>query len=306
MAFESLKQELRDVAFTAPTPFTPDGERIDDEALVEHVSWLREAGARVLIPCGNTGEYYSLSNPERIEAVEKTVEAMEGDGTVVGGAGGSKKNVVDLAHEYEEAGADGILVMYPSHTYLHEDGVREYYEEIAANTDLGVILYKRGDQLSDSVIQDLSTIDNVVAVKYAVNDIASFTATVENTPGDVVFSTGIAERFAPSFAAEGAEGFTTGLGAFLPNAALDLMEALRAGEYDRAREIRDVLWPIEEFRDETGPGNHMEAANNVPAVKHGIELMGIYESPVREPLVDLTESDRERLEGHIETAQSKL
>jgi len=306
MPYKELKECLQDVAFTAPTPFTDGGDRVDYEALHDHISWLYEAGVRLMIPCGNTGEYYSLSNTERVEIVEATIEAMDRQGTVIGGAGGSTKNVLSLAEQYEDAGADGVMVMYPSHTYLHNDGVRQYYQKIADETDLPIVLYKRGDRLTDEVIKDLSTIDNVVAVKYAINDIAAFSKIVENTPGDVVYSTGIAERFAPAFALEGAEGFTTGLGAFLPEAPLEMMDALRSGNYDRAREIRNLLRPIEDLRQETGPNNHMEAANNVPVVKHGIRLKGVYDSPVREPIVELSDADRERLERYVDTVEAEL
>lgn len=306
MGYGPLKENLRGVAFTIPTPFTADGEKVDHEALAAHVEYLRDAGARAIIPCGNTGEYYSLSNSERVAVVETTVEAMDGQGAVVAGAGGSTKNTIQLIRQYEEAGADAVMVMYPVHTYLHETGVRRYYEEIAAATDLGVVLYKRGERLSASVIKALSTIENVVAAKYAVNDIKSFTAAVENTPGEIVFTNGIAERFAISFASEGAEGITTGIGNFVPEATLELMNELRNGNYDRARKWRNLLWPIEELRDETGRNNHMSAANNVPVVKYGLELAGLYGGPVREPLVDLSDTDRKRLENYYEAIRSEL
>ncbi|WP_152043136.1 dihydrodipicolinate synthase family protein [Salinigranum salinum] len=300
MTFEALKTNLRDAAFTTPTPFSADGDAVRHDALADNLRFLRDAGAGVVIPNGNTGEYYSLSHEERVAVVETTVETVGDDLTVVAGLGGSTKTALSLLSAYEDAGVDGVMVMYPAHTYLHEEGVADYYRCIADATDLGVVLYKRGPRLSVENVATLTAIENVVAVKFAQNDVNLFARAVAESEGDVVWSVGIAERFVPSFAAEGADAFTTGIGNFVPGAVLALMDAIRDGDLDRARHVRDVLRPYEELREEPGAGNHMSAGNNVPAVKYGLELAGQYGGPVREPLVDLAERDRERCESYYE------
>lgn len=294
-----LRESLRSVAFTTPTPFSSDGERVLHEDIAANARTLYDAGARVFIPCGNTGEYYSLSQSERIEVVESTVDALPDDATVVGGAGGSTKNAVELLEAYEAAGADAAMVMYPRHTYVHEQGLIDYYRSLTEATDLGVVLYKRGDLLSETVLQELSTIDDVVAVKYAVNDVKLFSRLVESLDGDVEWLNGVAERYALSYAIEGADGFTTGIGNFVPQPVLALADALSAGEWDRARQIRDALRPLEDFREESGGGVAFSAAKNVPVVKYGQELQGMVGGPVREPLVELSQAGRERVERYL-------
>lgn len=298
MDYESLKHDLRDVAFTNPTPFDEDGERIVHDELASNVEFVRDAGAQVIVPCGNTGEYYSLSNEERTAVVETTAEAFGDAGSTVGGVGGSTKNATMLADRYADVGADAIMVMHPVHTYVHEDGLLDYYRTIVDDTDLGVVLYKRGPELTHDHIRELSERENVVAVKYAVDDITAFSNAVRTTPGDIVWMDGIAERFAPAFSLEGAEGFSTGIGNFAPEQVLALQEALEDGDMSRAKEIRDLLRPYEDLRQETGPNNRFGSANNVPAVKFGLELAGRYGGPVREPLVELSDADRERAEEY--------
>ncbi len=119
---------------------------------------------------------------------------------------------------------------------------------------------------------------------------------MQTTPGDIVWINGIAERYAPSFSLEGAEGFSTGIGNFVPEQVLALQEALEDGDLHRATEIRDRLRSYEDLRQGTGANNRFGSANNVPAVKYGLDLVGQYGGPVREPLVDLSEVDRERAE----------
>lgn len=306
MNYRELKQQLAGVAVTPTTPFSEDGDSVRFDELRGNVEHLVQAGIPVLLPCGNTGEYYSLSDEERVRIVEETVAAAGDEAAVIAGAGGSTKHVSQLAEQYRDAGADGIMVMHPSHTYVHRDGLRRYYERIAASTELGVVLYKRGPEVMDEMLTDLTETENVVGVKYAVNDISGFSDAVASASGDAVWSDGIAERFAPSFALEGAEGFTSGIGAFVPELPLALMDALRNQEWDRARELRDIARPYEDFRDETGGDSPFASANNVPAVKYGMELAGLYGGPVREPLTELSDEDKERAETLYHEIEERL
>ncbi|AHG01653.1 dihydrodipicolinate synthetase (plasmid) [Halostagnicola larsenii XH-48] len=304
MARDVLRERFRDVAFTTAVPFSADGSDVLFDDLADNLEKQYEAGARLFIPCGNTGEYYSLTDEERIEIVATHVEATGDEATIAGGVAGSLPEVSRLSDAYEDAGADAIMVMDPDHTYVHKRGLANYYHRICDATDLGVVIYKRGPAVSRDVIADVSERENVVAVKYAVDDVAAFSRTVAETPGEVTWLNGIAERYACSFAIEGATGYTTGLGNFAPEATLALFEAIRADDWDRARSIQRLLRPIEDLRAESGEENELAAANNVPVVKHGMDLAGYTGGPVRDPLVNLSAADETRLEKYYEAVQS--
>jgi 4-hydroxy-tetrahydrodipicolinate synthase len=300
MSHEQLKQHLRAVSFTTTAPFSEDGEDVRYDEAARITKAILEAGGRSFIPCGNTGEFYSLTDAERLGLVETSVDVVGEDGVVIAGVAGSTQEVIAQAREYETLGADAVMVHDPDHTYIHQEGLKEYYRRLADATDLGVVMYKRGPELSIPVISELSTIDNVVGLKYAVNDVAAFSKTVREVPGDIVFSTGNAERFAPAYALEGAKGFTTGIGAVAPKVPLALQQALEEEDWERALAIRDLVRPYEDLREETGPNNSLSAANNVPAIKYGLDLAGLYGGPVREPIVELSAKDKERVEEYYE------
>lgn len=299
MTYDELREKLRNVGFTTTTPFTEDGSRVRYEAIETNARTLYDAGARVFIPCGNTGEYYSLSASERIKVVESTVNALPADATVIGGAGGSTKTTIELLEAYEAADADAAMIMYPRHTYLHEEGLIDYYRTLASTTELGIVVYKRGPLLTESVLNSVTSLDNVLAVKYAVNDIKGFSGLVESISGDVVWLNGVAERFAPAYALEGAEGFTTGIGNFVPAPVLALSRALSEEDWQRAKRIRTALRPFEDLREEDGGAVSFSSAKNVPSVKAGMDHQGLYGGPVREPLVDLSAEDRHRISDYI-------
>ena len=300
MNHDDLKQHLRGVAFTTPVPFSEDGEEVLHNELKTNTQAILDAGGETLIPCGNTGEYYSLTDEERVNFVKTTVDTVGSDGAVIAGAAGSTSDAIDLIEQYENAGADGIMIHDPDHTYIHQQGLIQYYKRLAAATDLGIVLYKRGPELSLPVISELSTVDNIVGLKYAVNDIDAFSETVRETKGNIVLSTGNAERFAPAYALEGSEGFTTGIGSFAPKVCLALQRALEQEDWERALQIRDLVRPYEKLREKPGPNNNPSAANNVPAIKYGLELAGRYGGPVREPLVRLSQEDKRQAEQYYD------
>lgn len=298
MVSHSLSERFRDVAFTTAVPFSEDTTDIRYEALAENVSQVYDAGAQLFIPCGNTGEYYSLTDEERIAVVETHVEATGDEATVAAGAAGNVAEITELTTAYEDAGADAIVVMHPNYTYMHESGLADYYHRICDATDLGVVIYKRGPEITRDVLVELIEREEVVAVKYADDDIREFSHTVEDADGDVTWLNGIAERYALSFAIEGAEGYTTGIGNFVPEATLSLFDAIHAEEWERARRLQRMLRPLEDIREKSGDGNEIAAANNVPVVKYGMDLAGYEGGPVREPLVELTDGDAARVEKH--------
>ncbi|QRV17967.1 dihydrodipicolinate synthase family protein (plasmid) [Haloterrigena salifodinae] len=300
----SLSERFQDVAFTTAVPFGDAGSDVLIDALADNLAKQYDAGARLFIPCGNTGEYYSLTDEERIEIVETHVAATGDEATIAGGVAGSLEEVNRLADAYEDAGADAIMVMHPDHTYLHRRGLANYYHRICDATDLGVVIYKRGPEVPREVLVDLSERENVVAVKFAVDNVKEFSQTVADAPGEVTWVNGIAERYALSFAIEGAEGYTTGLGNFAPAATLALFDAVEDENWERARSIQRLLRPIEDLREEPGEGNALSGANNVSVVKRGMDLAGYTGGSLRDPLVDLAADDAARLEEHYETLQS--
>lgn len=302
--YEQLKAGLENVAFTLTTPFTNDGAAIASGKMRENLEFLEQNDVELYVPCGNTGEYYSLTDEERVESVQITAETVSDGSMVLAGAGGSTGHVIDLAHQYEAVGASAVMIMHPGHTHIHEQGLVAYYRKIMEAIDLPIVIYKRGPELSRKVLVKLSADEGVIGIKYASSDITEFTAMVQRADSDVVWINGLAERYAPAFALEGATGFTTGIGNFLPKQSLELFSAIESSDWSRATAIRNELSALEEIRDGTGSGNQLGSANNVPVVKYGMEIADLYGGPVREPLSPLDSEAANQVENNYDAITS--
>ena len=279
----ALVERLKGVFVTTVTPFDSNGQ-IDYDRIAANTEFLVDAGIRVLVPCGNTGEFTSLSLDEAKRVTAATVDAARERAAVIAGVGWSLPMAIELASHAAESGADGVMTHHPVHTYIDRDGLRRYYDKLIDALDIGLVLYKRGPELTDQLIAELVANDTVVGVKYAVNDLNAFANLVHDSGADVAWLCGTAERWAPFFHLAGAAGFSSGLANFAPHESLALFDALSIGEWDRAMEIRARLTPFEEIRQGRFQGN------NVPAVKEVMRMLGLCESYVREPLLELDQA----------------
>lgn len=282
---KNLVAQLRSVVVTTVTPFNAAGE-VDYAACAAHARFLVEQGISVLTPCGNTGEFSSLSIEEAKRVVATVAEAVGGRAVVIAGVGWSSRIAADLAQAAKAAGADCVMVHHPVHTYIDREGLVGYYQRIMDAADIGVVLYKRGPALTDQLIADLVEEDQVLGVKYAVNDLDAFTELVASSTAEVAWICGTAEPWAPFFHLAGAAGFTSGLANFAPKKALALHAALRAGDYAGAMAIRAEISRFEQLRQ----GRH--SGNNVPAVKEAMAQLGLCAAAVRDPLLELDQAGR--------------
>lgn len=302
-----LTESLSDVAAGLLTPFDDqNADEIRFDELASTATWLSDTGIDLFLSCANISEYHSLTNDERTESVRVVCDALDDEATVLAGAGGSTKTAIDLARTHEDNGADGIMIMPPDHAFKHELGVAEYYHRIADAVDVGVVPYIRGINVTPQLLDRLTSHENVVGIKWAVPDIELFSECVARADDEVVWMCGMAEPPAPAYYMEGAEGFSAGVTNFEPRLGRELFDALEAGEYERARRLRNLSQPLMNLRSESGENSVYPGAKSVQVVKQGLELAGQYSGTVREPLVELPDEDCERVREQYEELQRGL
>ncbi|WP_405781774.1 dihydrodipicolinate synthase family protein [Streptomyces sp. NBC_00859] len=284
--FARLREALAGVVAIPVTPFAGDGT-IDERAHRALLHRLTGAGVRTLTPNGNTGEFYALTPEERRRVTELTADAVAGTagGTVLAGVGHDLPTATAAARHARDCGAGMVMVHQPVHPYVSQDGWVDYHRAVAdAVPELGVVPYLRDPHLAGARLAELGELcPNVIGVKYAVPDSARFAAFARDAGlGRFVWIAGLAELYAPSYFACGATGFTSGLVNVAPGLALELLAALRAGEYAAAMRIWERVRPFEELRAAE------RSADNVAVVKEALASLGLCRRDVRAPSRALT------------------
>jgi len=299
LSAERVRQRLRGVAVGLLTPFD-DSLAIDTDALAENAQTLYDTGIRTFLATANISEYHSLSADERVEHAKTSVDALPDDACVLAGVGGSTADAKELVRAYDRNGVDAMMVMPPDHTYIHERGLLTYYRELASVTDRPLVPYVRGFDPSVEYLANLTRVEGVVGIKYALEDPVKLGAAIAEGNDDVVWVDGLAEPYAVSFWAEGIEGFTAGVSNFRPEIGLELFDALENGRWERARRLRNACLPFQNLRDRTGQNNSISGAASVPVVKKGLELAGLHGGAVREPIVPLSPAEEREVEAVYE------
>ncbi|MFG2449091.1 dihydrodipicolinate synthase family protein [Streptomyces sp. M41(2017)] len=286
--FETQRTALAEVVAIPVTPFAEDGsvDRAAHRALLRR---LIDGGVRTLTPNGNTGEFYALTPEERRLVLEWTVEEAGDRAVVLAGVGHDVPTAVASARHAAGLGAAMVMVHQPVHPYVSEGGWVDYHRAVAeAVPDLGVVPYLRNPLLPGERLAELAdACPNVVGVKYAVPDAARFAAFARDAGLErFVWVAGLAEPYAPSYFSAGATGFTSGLVNVAPTLSLNMIEALRSGDYPAAMKVWEQIRRFEELRGANA------SANNVTVVKEALASLGLCRRDVRPPSRPLAESER--------------
>ncbi|MEU2773700.1 dihydrodipicolinate synthase family protein [Streptomyces sp. NPDC007162] len=288
VAFETQRAALADVVAIPVTPFTEDGS-VDQDAHRALLRRLLDGGIRTLTPNGNTGEFYALAPEERRLVTELTLDEAGDRAVVLVGVGHDLPTAVASARHARERGAQMVMVHQPVHPYVSQAGWVDYHRAIAQSVPgLGVVPYVRNAQLTGARLAELAdACPNVIGVKYAVPDAAKFAAFARDAGLDrFVWVAGLAEPYAPSYFSAGATGFTSGLVNVAPAVSLNMIEALRSGDYPAAMKVWEQIRRFEELRAAGG------SANNVTVVKEALASLGLCRRDVRPPSRHLPEEER--------------
>ena len=296
LAAEQVRSRLRGVAVGLLTPFD-DENRIEYGKIEENARALYDQGVRTFLAAANISEFHALSREELVDITRASVDPLPSDACVLAGVGGSTSAANALIEAYDRIGVDVMMVMPPDFTYIHEKGLLDYYRKLDAMTETPLVPYVRGFSPSVSYLVELTNVDGVIGIKYALEDGVKLGRGVAAGADDVVWIDGLAEPFAVSFWAEGVEGFSAGVSNFRPELGLALFDALADGDMETARALRNVCMPYQEFRDEAGHENVIPGAVSVPAVKKGLDLAGLHGGGnVRPPIRPLTSEEERRAE----------
>lgn len=289
----STKGALEGIVAIPITPFSEG--RVDGDAYRTILDRILDAGVTTLTPNGNTGEFYALTAEERRAVMEACGEHTRARATLVAGVGFDTATAIADAKHAAQHGAEFIMIHQPVHPYVSRDGWIRYHADIAdAVPDLGVVLYVKNPRVDGSMIRELvDRSPNVVGVKYALPDPVLFAAVRSHAP-EIVWIAGLAEPYALSYFAHGATGFTSGLVNVLPRLSVDLLGALRAGDFATARDLEARIAEFERLR---GAG---ASADNVSIVKEALAQLGVIERDVRPPSSPVSGAAAERVSAILD------
>ena len=272
------------------TPFRGNGS-LDEATLRKLIRRQIDQGIDFLVPCGTTGESPTLTREEHLRVVAITIEESKHRVPVLAGAGGNNTHeVIELARDCENLGADGILSVTPYYNKATQEGLFQHYKAIAASTKLPIILYsvqgRTGVNIEPATVVRLSEIDNVIGIKEASGNITQIAEIIHRVPENFTVLSGDDAMTLPVISL-GGRGIVSVVSNQIPGAMTELARHASHGDFAAARNLQRHWLPLMQI-------NFVEA-NPMP-VKWGMHLMGLLEPAYRLPMVEPTAASKKKIE----------
>ena len=312
-AKELARERVRGLWIAIPTPFTPDGGRVDEEALAASVEHYVEGLSVDGIFCGGVmGEFWALSLAERKRVHELVAGQVAGRVPVMAQVGHHVlAETLELCGHALEHGVEFGIAMNPYYPPgPPPESVRAWYEALDAATPLPMFLFNTtysGYTLSPEQIAELAELDSVCGIKNPQG--MEHLLRVQELAGDRLVVTDASERHWLELHTE--HGFQALMST--PALALyqrpgdrpiaDYTRLADAGELEEARVISDRLGPARDAFDRWMRKPWLERRTiPIAQLKAWLGLLGLPQGPVRPPLVPLTREEELALGRDLDAA----
>lgn len=276
------------------TPMKENGD-VNFEKLGEILEEQIKEGTDSIVICGTTGESSTLTHEEHLETIKYTIDKVNKRIPVIAGTGSNcTETAIYLSTEAEKYGADGVLLVTPYYNKATQKGLIEHYTKIANSIKIPVILYnvpsRTGINMQPKTVAYLAEhVENIVGVKEASGDIAQVAEMAALTRGKLDIYSGNDNQIVPLLSL-GGKGVISVLSNVAPRFTHDMVEKYLNGDVKGSCDMQlDAMPLINALFSEVNP---------IP-VKAAMNLMGMEVGPLRSPLTEMGEANKEKLKEEM-------
>ena len=288
-----MMQPLQGSFVALVTPMLENGS-LDFDALEALVEWHIKSETNGIVSVGTTGESATVSVPEHLEIIKKTIDFVDGRVPVIAGTGGnSTQEAVDLTQTAAELGADYALIVTPYYNKPNQEGLFQHFIKIADSVEIPQILYnvpsRTACDLRPDTVMRLASHQNIVGIKEALDsserlsELIRISQSVADQKNFSVFS-GDDPSFS-SFMANGGDGVISVAANIVPKYISQICSLNLSDQFDHAEELNSILKNLYELL--------FIESNPIP-VKWMLNKMGRIQPGIRLPLVPFNQVFHEK------------
>lgn len=259
------------------TPMHEDGSLNLDE-LRKQINRLIDAGIYGIFVLGTNGEFYALSEPEKLAVIKTAVEEVKGRVPVYAGTGCiTTDDTVSLSKKAQDLGVDALSVISPYFVNVSQDDIIRHFDKVAKSVDLPMLLYnmpaRTGNNITFKTLKKLIADNkNIIGVKDSSGNFDNSLRYIQESGAQTVLA-GNDSLILPTLMAGGA-GAIAGWSNAFPKLMVSIYDNWAKGDIEAAEKAQRMIRP---FRDVMAKGN----PNSV--VKRAMNLLGHKVGPAREP-----------------------
>ncbi|MGV6872924.1 dihydrodipicolinate synthase family protein [Pseudochelatococcus sp. B33] len=225
------------------TPFSEAGS-IDMDRLKAMVDLLLSEGVSGFVIGGSTGEYYSLSVPERIELFQAAFEYVAGRGTLIAGTSSTNHaETLELTRVAKGLGFDGCMVLPPVYSLPTPSEIVKAFEEVGA-IGLPVMVYNNparvGVALSPSTAAQIANLPNIAAYKESARDLYAVAELYYATRDRLAHFVGL-EPYGSALLSRGASGIVSTISNVCAREVVNYYKAFRSNDAEALSRNQQVI-----------------------------------------------------------------
>ncbi len=289
-----MKHIFRGIITANATPFNAD-QSVDEGALRGLINWYIDSGVHGISVAGSQGEFFALSQQERLRLIEVAAEEINGRVPLYAGTGGaSTREAVELTRAASSNGVDVALVITPYFISPSVDELLEHFTRVAAATELPILLYnnppRTGVNVSPECYARCSAIENVIGIKDSSGDVTQLSEYLRLAGRDTLLFAGRDTLLLATITIGGVGAISPAANVF-PRLMIRLYEAAIKGDLAEAYRLGDILAPL----------RIAWSLGSFPVViKEAMTLVGHSAGPARAPIAALPADKREQLRAIVD------
>ncbi len=272
-----------------------DNFEINYEQLEENINYQIDNGTDCIVITGTTGESSTLTEKEHLDAIKAAVGFAKHRVPVVAGTGSNcTKTAIDMSKEADSYGVDGLLIVTPYYNKATQGGLVSHYTQIAREVKAPIIMYnvpsRTGCNLMPATVAELvKNVDNIVGIKDATGNLSQAAQMMNLCDGNLELYSGNDDQVLPLLSLGGL-GVISVLSNIAPRQTHDMVMEYLEGDRNKAMKIQlDAIPLINALFCEVNP---------IP-VKAAMNMLGMGAGPLRAPLSEMTDANKERLAAEM-------
>ncbi len=278
------------------TPFHQDGS-VNFEVLTQLLERQIAGGTDAILTLGTTGEYSTMSHEEDASVVAHTVKVVNGRVPVIVGSGSNcTATQIEKSIEYQNMGADALLLIAPYYNKANAEGMYRHFAETADRVSIPCILYnvpgRTGCSIPVSVVEKLAKHPNIAGIKEASGDM-SYVMKIAHCAGpDFALYSGNDDITIPLMSV-GGSGVISVYANVMPEMCHQIAADWLAGNHEKA--VANQLKYLKLMND------LFLEVNPIP-VKAAMNMIGLNVGPMRLPLCEMNEANAAVLRNSLKEA----
>ncbi len=273
------------------TPMHEDGS-VNYEKLEEILEFQINNSTDAIIICGTTGESSTMTHGEHLKTIKFTIDKVAKRVPVIAGTGSNcTETAIMLSKEAASYGADALLIVTPYYNKATQKGLIAHYTAIAeAVPETPIIMYnvpsRTGCNIQPATAAALvKNVKNIVGIKAASGDLSQVAKLMSMAGDDIELYSGNDDQILPILSLGGL-GVISVLSNVAPKQTHDMVIKFLEGDLKEAARLQLEAIPLI---------NALFCEVNPIPVKEAMNMMGMNVGPLRMPLCEMEESNKEIL-----------